>query len=87
LTTTIGGAADNQVEDIEVAETIVLPSKNTADRLDFTRNWLAKGDVGTWAEGSPRRGGDQLLGQRGTMPKEEVNVKLPNLKSCQLKYD
>jgi len=39
-------------EEISVAETIVLPSKNTSDRLDFTRNWLTSGgsDMSGWAE-------------------------------------
>ncbi|KAF7638117.1 hypothetical protein Mgra_00002345 [Meloidogyne graminicola] len=48
-------------EEISVAETIVLPSKNTSDRLDFTRNWLTSGgsDMVGWAEG---RGGE---GERG----------------------
>jgi hypothetical protein len=50
-------------EDVDVAETIVLPSKNTADRLDFTKHWLAGGDVRSWAESSPRRA-DKLLGHQ-----------------------
>lgn len=53
---------EETIEEVDIAETIVLPSKNTADRLDFTRNWLASGDVRTWADSSPRKG-DQLLGQ------------------------
>ena len=55
-----------QEEDVDVAETIVLPSKNTADRLDFTKSWLASGgDVRTWAESSPIRRADKLLGHKG----------------------
>lgn len=48
-----------------MAETIVLPTKNTAERLAFTKHWLAAGEAGAvsvWAEeGAPARG-DPLLG-------------------------
>lgn len=37
--------------DIEVSETIVLPSKNRSDRLDFTQKWLAN-DIKSWADNS-----------------------------------
>uniref|UniRef100_A0A915NE12 Uncharacterized protein n=1 Tax=Meloidogyne javanica TaxID=6303 RepID=A0A915NE12_MELJA len=50
----VNGSNKNNLEEeeISVAETIVLPSKNTSDRLDFTRNWLTSGgsDMSGWAE-------------------------------------
>lgn len=39
-------------EEVSVAETIVLPSKNTSDRLDFTRNWLTNDGQSGWTESS-----------------------------------
>lgn len=50
----------------KVAETIVLPTKNTADRLDFTKHWLTGGEISVWAEGPPKRG-DLVLGVAGTV--------------------
>lgn len=44
-----------------MAETIVLPTKNTADRLEFTKHWLTSGEVSVWAEGPSKRP-DALLG-------------------------
>ncbi|CAD5210701.1 unnamed protein product [Bursaphelenchus xylophilus] len=35
--------------DVEVTETIVLPSKNSAERLDYTRKWL-QDDIKTWVD-------------------------------------
>ncbi|CAD5207795.1 unnamed protein product [Bursaphelenchus okinawaensis] len=35
--------------DVEVTETIVLPSKNTSERLDYTRKWL-QDDIKTWVD-------------------------------------
>ena len=46
--------------DIDVSETIVLPSKNTSDRLDFTQKWLAN-DIKSWAEHSSLKP-DLLMG-------------------------
>lgn len=38
-----------EASDVEVTETIVLPSKSTAERLDFTRQWLVD-DIKSWAD-------------------------------------
>uniref|UniRef100_A0A183CTV4 GYF domain-containing protein n=1 Tax=Globodera pallida TaxID=36090 RepID=A0A183CTV4_GLOPA len=67
-TATANAAAGAVVEmaDVDVAETIVLPTKNSADRLDFTKHWLQGGEVSVWAQGAPPRRDDALLGTRGT---------------------
>lgn len=56
----------NDGRDIEVNETIVLPSKNKAERLDFTRQWL-KNDIREWVE-KPSQKGDRVL----TSPDQQV---------------
>ncbi|KAH7721999.1 Protein W05F2.4 a [Aphelenchoides avenae] len=40
---------DREATDVDVTETIVLPSKSTAERLDFTRQWLVD-DIKSWAD-------------------------------------
>uniref|UniRef100_A0A7E4W3R6 Protein kinase domain-containing protein n=1 Tax=Panagrellus redivivus TaxID=6233 RepID=A0A7E4W3R6_PANRE len=35
--------------DVEITETIVLPSKSNPEKMDFTRQWLS-GDIKSWAE-------------------------------------
>ncbi|KAI6232588.1 hypothetical protein M3Y99_01005200 [Aphelenchoides fujianensis] len=45
--------------DVEVSQTIVLPSKNTAERLDFTRQWLSD-DIRSWVD-RPAAGNDAVL--------------------------
>ncbi|KAL3082444.1 hypothetical protein niasHT_038510 [Heterodera trifolii] len=57
-----------------VAETIVLPSKHSAERLDFTKHWVSGGGaeggagagVAVWAQSAPHRRDDPLLGIHGT---------------------
>ncbi|KAI1717839.1 hypothetical protein Ddc_09689 [Ditylenchus destructor] len=51
--------------DVEVSETIVLPSKNTSDRLDFTRQWLVD-DIKSWAD-NPNKKPDLILGSDDQM--------------------
>uniref|UniRef100_A0A914IAI6 Uncharacterized protein n=1 Tax=Globodera rostochiensis TaxID=31243 RepID=A0A914IAI6_GLORO len=55
-----------EMADVDVAETIVLPTKNSADRLDFTKHWLQGGEVSVWAQDAPHRRDDALLGTHGT---------------------
>ncbi|KAI6240274.1 hypothetical protein M3Y99_00485300 [Aphelenchoides fujianensis] len=49
--------------DVEVSQTIVLPSKNTAERLDFTRQWLSD-DIRSWVD-RPAAGNDAVLSGDG----------------------
>uniref|UniRef100_A0A914Z4V4 Uncharacterized protein n=1 Tax=Panagrolaimus superbus TaxID=310955 RepID=A0A914Z4V4_9BILA len=35
--------------DVEISETIILPSKGNPEKMNFTRQWLA-GDIKSWAE-------------------------------------
>uniref|UniRef100_A0A915DHR7 Uncharacterized protein n=1 Tax=Ditylenchus dipsaci TaxID=166011 RepID=A0A915DHR7_9BILA len=46
--------------DVEVSETVLLPSKNTSDRLDFTRKWLVD-DIKSWAD-LPSKKPDLIVG-------------------------
>ncbi|KAI6197977.1 hypothetical protein M3Y94_01289500 [Aphelenchoides besseyi] len=53
--------------DVECTETIVLPTKSTAERLDFTRQWVVD-DISSWIN-RPATKSDAVLGNANGQPR------------------